>query len=77
MRKLKGAAGDTVQLPVDLRLVVDGLGADDGRYVAPWCLRSCGDALLIFLTCLFFFRCWQRVPLLGESGLVVHRLGGL
>jgi hypothetical protein len=35
MRKLKGAAGDTVQLPEDLRLVVDGLGAGDGRYVAP------------------------------------------
>jgi hypothetical protein len=55
MKKLKAAAGDTVQLLEDLRLVVGGLGAGDGRYVAPWCLRSCSGALLIFLTCLFFF----------------------
>jgi hypothetical protein len=35
MQKLKAAAGDTVQLLEDLRLVVGGLSAGDGRYVAP------------------------------------------
>jgi hypothetical protein len=35
MQKLKAAARDTVQLLEDLRLVVGGLGAGDGRCVAP------------------------------------------
>jgi hypothetical protein len=56
MQKLKAAAGDAVQLLEDLHLVVGDLGAGDGRHVSPWCLRSCGEALLIFLHVFFSAR---------------------
>ena len=101
--KVEGAAGNTVQLPEDVGLALDYLGAlGDGRYrcvvmlvlvlnvfsyipyihVTFFCSLSAARATPVgthtFLTYMspFFVRCLRRVPLLGDSGLVVHRRCG-
>mgnify|MGYP003988048939 FL=1 len=98
--KAEGAAGNTVQLPEDVRLALDYLGAlDDGRYrcvvmLVPvlnvfsyipyihvfffFAARATPVGTHTFLTYMspFFVRCLRRVPLLGDSGLLVHRRCG-
>jgi hypothetical protein len=70
----EGAAGNTVQLPEDVRLALDYLGAlGDGRYrcVVMLVLVLNVFSYIPYIHVTFFVRCLRRVPLLWEH---IHSL---